>query len=338
MSSATCSSSVFFSSTQSVLTLIVVEVFLMAKKRMSGRQAYEDFGKTFRSIYKPSAFTLLEKAAARTEDAIQATSAAQLGHPEYLHLKPGETREATAVVSFIDIRGFTKLSFVLDPQELLRIVQGLTQASINVIVDGGGYIGEFTGDGVMAYFGDSSMTGQDAAVAALETTSVLFKTVQEIVNPELENDGIDPIRIAAGMEFGKVLWARIGDGGTSQIKPISTATFLAGKLSSSKHADPWECKIGAELAKWTPEEYKTKSKQYGPYSVKGQDVSRDLYLLDWKKLASDCLINQDQLENKVRSRALLFSGTLSGAKVVAPSAPGSTTGPRPLKDQTFFGE
>jgi len=310
----------------------------MGKQRISGQQAYKNFGDSFRSVYRPGALTFLEKAAhARATDHMYGTSVAELGHPEYLALQAGESRTANAVISFVDIRGFTKLSFVLDADELLRIVQALTIASINVINDGGGYIGEFTGDGVMAYFGDSSTSDQEAAMAALETTSLLFKTVEEIVNPELENDGIDPIRIAAGMEYGEVLWSRIGTSAATQIKPVGNATFLAGKLSSAE-TKAWECKIGGDLARFIPDEYKTKVQQYGPYTVKKTQIPRELYLLDWRQLANDSLINQAQFEQRMRSRAVLpVSGVIGTSKVVKPSAE-TNPGPRPLKDQPFLGE
>lgn len=308
----------------------------MGKQRITGQQAYKNFGDTFRAIYRPQPLTMLEKAARATfTDHVRA--AQELGHPEYVNLQAGESKTANAVVSFIDIRGFTKLSFVLGPDELLRIVQGLTEASINVITDGGGYIGEFTGDGVMSYFGDSGITDAEATLAALETTSLLFKTVDEIVNPELLTDGIDPIRIAAGMEYGEVLWSRIGKGNASQVKPIANATFLAGKLCSGNHTEAWECKLGAQLARWVPDEYKTKVKQYGPYKVKGKEVSRELYLLDWRQLAKDALLERAKLEQRLSAKFRGAATPLVGGKIVQP-APGVNPGPRPLKDQPFFGE
>jgi class 3 adenylate cyclase len=308
----------------------------MPKQRVSSQDAYRKFGDTFRSIYRPS--PEFQKTAAVALDELRgAGSVLALGHPEHVTLPAGATRRTTAVVIFVDIRGFTKMSFVTAPEDLTRIVQALTQAAIAAISDGGGYVGEFTGDGVMAYFGDSDTPDAESAMAALETTSLLFKTVEEIVNPELDDQGITPIRIAAGMEYGPVLWSRVGTGGASQVKPIGTATFLAGKLSSNE-TNAWECKIGGELAKWLPDEYKTKTTQYGPFTVKGQQISRELYLLDWRSLAKDTLLDQERLENKIRSRGSLFStgaAAASTAKVLPSVKP--TAGPRPLKDQPFFG-
>ena len=204
----------------------------MAKERISGQDAYRNFGEAFRTAYHKA--VPLRKAA-KFNESIAAGTVATLGHPEYINLQAGESQTASAVVSFVDIRGVTKLSFALESTELFRVIQALTEASIRAIQEGSGYIGEFTGDGVMAYFGDSSMSDEEATLAALETTSLLFKSVDEIVNAELKEQGLDPIRIAAGMEFGEVLWSRIGVGEVSQLKPIGTATFLAGKLVSTQN-------------------------------------------------------------------------------------------------------
>jgi class 3 adenylate cyclase len=307
----------------------------MARQRISGQQAYRNFEESFQRSFR--------KAGPITKDAMVAESStagtvATLGHPEYINLKPGQTKNARAVVGFVDIRGVTKLSFALESDELLKVIQALTEASIRAIHEGGGYIGEFTGDGVMAYFGDSSTNDEEATLAALETTSLLFKSVDEIVNPELKQKGLDPIQIAAGLEFGDVLWSRVGLAEVSQLKPIGTATFLAGKLSSSKYTAAWECKVGGKLASWIPEVYTKKVEQYGPVSVNRQQYSRELYLFDWKQFAKDTLLNQSHLEEQVRKRftgAGLLGAVASGTRVVAPASP-TQNAPRPLKDQPFF--
>ena len=64
------------------------------------------------------------------------------------------------------------------------------------------------------------------------------------------------------MEFGEILWSRIGVLATSQVKPISDVTFLAGKLSTSKYTDSWEAKVGANLAQRILYDFKEKAKKY----------------------------------------------------------------------------
>jgi adenylate cyclase len=307
----------------------------MARRRVSGQQAYSNFGESFRRAYDKA--VPLKKSASAFDSAF-VEGAAALGHPEYVNLQAGESALAKAVVSFVDIRGMTRLSFALGSAELFRVIQALTEASIQAIHDEGGYIGEFTGDGVMAYFGDSSQNDEEATVAALAATSLLFKGVEEIVNPRLKQQGLDPIRISAGMEFGEVLWSRIGVGEVSQLKPIGTATFLAGKLSQGDFTKSWECKVGGDLAKWIPEEFRERAPQYGPVTVNGEQFSRELYLFNWRQFAADTLANQPALEERVRKRfaGLGGLGALTSTTRIAPPVTPSAGGPRPLKDQPFF--
>jgi len=288
----------------------------MSRRHLAPKDAMETFQKAFRSSYRRAQITQLSEA-----QRIMASQSIEpagepvipLGHPEHQSLRVGETEKATAVVAFIDIRGCTKLAFALAQEQLLLTVQSLTTASVRAIYDQGGYIGEFTGDGVMGYFGDSETPDEDAVVAALQATTLLFKTVKEIVNPELRETGTPEIRIAAGLEYGEVLWSRIGIGETSQVKPISAATFLAGKLATHGYTKAWECKMGAWLASWVPSEFKDQTKSY-EFSHGDKTFSHELYNLDWENYAMAVLQDEESLARRLKNTRL---GTGSGAGAVA---------------------
>ena len=256
-----------------------------------------------------------------------------LGHPEYEFLQIGQAIDGKCLVFFLDIRGFTKLCFVYSNEDLLRILQSLVEASVKSIAQFGGHTVEFTGDGVMAVFGSSRMSPEDAAFAGLHCTAFLMKGVRDVVNPRLKAAGTDPIRIAVGMEFGDVLWARIGVLSTSQVKPISEVTFLAGKLSTGKYTDSWEAKVGENLAAWIPDEFKEKAKRY-EFVLDNRTYSHDLYLFKWAKFGEQFQTNMDGLRKRLLARKLA-PGILAAAATATPN-PVMRSSPRPLKDQPFF--
>jgi class 3 adenylate cyclase len=246
----------------------------------------QSFGDFFSSAYKRAQTTGLKKSfEARDSAGLQATAGAQLGHPDFEHLKVGERKEAQGVVFFLDIRGFTKLSFVLPNDELLWILQALTEAAIKSVIQFGGHVIEFTGDGIMAVFGDSHTAAESAGFAALDATAFLMKGVQDYVNPQLESLGTEPVRIGVGMEFGDILWSRIGILNTTQVKPISEATFLAGKLSCGGKTKAWEAMVGANLAAWIPDDFKVPAPKY-KFTANGVEYSRDLFLFKWDQFGS----------------------------------------------------
>jgi adenylate cyclase len=256
-----------------------------------------------------------------------------LGHPEYEFLQIGQTIEGKSLVFFLDIRGFTKLCFVYSNEVLLKILQALVETAVKSIAQFGGHTVEFTGDGVMAVFGDSKMTAELASFAGLHCTAFLMKGVRDVVNPRLKEAGTDPIRIAVGMEFGDVLWARIGVLATSQVKPISEVTFLAGKLSTGKYTDSWEAKVGENLAVWIPDEFKEKTKRY-EFVLDKKTYSHDLYLFNWQKFGEEFQSNALALQKRLLARKLGLP--VLGAARAVQNDPSVRSSPRPLKDQPFF--
>jgi class 3 adenylate cyclase len=266
--------------------------------------------KSFRELFDESDRLLEKRAGKAAMDALY--FAEEIGHPKYQNLSFDATAEAEAVVMFLDIRGFTSLSLELENDELVRILQKLTAASVKSVRQFGGYIGEFTGDGVMAYFDIGG-----PAFAALHTASFLMSGVRDVVNPALKRDGDTGVRVAVGMEYGRVLWAPVGIGGISQVKPISEVTFIAGKLSTRKYAKPWQCKVGQQLAAAIPEEFKSRAEGYA-YG----DRTYPVFDFDWEQFAQNEKYNLDALKRRVLAEALsprvrTIAGSAAGPAVIS---------------------
>lgn len=234
---------------------------------------------------------------------IQDALGAELGHPDFEALEVGQTNESDGVVFFLDIRGFTKLSFVLPNEELLWILQALTEAAVRSVLQFGGHVIEFTGDGIMAVFGDSRTASEAAAFGALHTTAFLMKGIQDYVNPQLQRAGTEAVRIAVGMEFGEILWSRIGILNKSQVKPISEATFLAGKLSCGGRTKAWEAMVGANLAEWIPDEFKVAAPRY-EFVADGEKYSRDLFFFKWSEFRTRNQLRPAELRKVLLGRRL----------------------------------
>jgi class 3 adenylate cyclase len=287
----------------------------------------------FRQLFEESLKTSreLRKSTHRDVRDSQLPAIQPLGHPEYEELSLMATAESKSVVFFLDVRGFTKLSFVLENGDLLDILQALTEASIKAISSFRGYVGEFTGDGIMAYFGDSRSTQEEAALSGLMAASMLMRGVKEVVNPQLGVLGHDPIRVAVGMEYGDVLWSRIGLPTVNQVKAVSDVTFLAGKLATSRFTNAWECKVGERLAAWIPDEFKRPAEAYS-FQYDQKKVSHGLFYFDWERFSvaygqNPQVVRQRFIDRKIGSTAI------SATSVTAPAA---ASGPKKLKDQPFF--
>jgi class 3 adenylate cyclase len=88
-----------------------------------------------------------------------------------------ERRQLT--VMFCDLVGSTALSRRLDPEDMREVIRGYQDAVSGVVARYGGYVANFLGDGIVAYFGWPQADEDDAAQAiragleAIETVSQL---------------------------------------------------------------------------------------------------------------------------------------------------------------------
>jgi class 3 adenylate cyclase/predicted ATPase len=73
---------------------------------------------------------------------------------------PPERRYLTIV--FVDLVGYTELSEQLEPEDLLALSSRYRQLALAVMERFGGFVANFTGDGVLVYFGYPAAHGNDA--------------------------------------------------------------------------------------------------------------------------------------------------------------------------------
>ncbi len=258
-----------------------------------------------------------------------------LGHPNFTGMRYGQVISGSIIVFFMDIRGFTKISISLDNEELIRILQATTIASIYSVKKFGGYIIDFTGDGIMAYFGDGINTNTHDAFNSLKASSYLMEGIKGTVNSYLSNNGDEPIRIGMGLEYGNALWTQIGTPDACQPKPISEVTYIAGKNSS--HAKPWEVIMGKNISEWIPDTFKDTYDAY-KFQKDNKQYAYERFLFKWQEFSKQFNINQQQIENNFLKKNLPVLGTtiLSSTGAVTNTSSTSPKGPRPLKDQPFF--
>src|SRR6516164_10650163 len=83
----------------------------------------------------------------------------------------GERRHLT--VLFCDLVGSTEISAQLDPEEWRDIVAAYHRAATEAITQFGGYVAQYQGDGVIAYFGWPEAHDNDAERAARAGLAIL---------------------------------------------------------------------------------------------------------------------------------------------------------------------
>ena len=131
----------------------------------------------------------------------------------------GERRQVT--VMFIDIRDFTPFAEAHSAEDAVARLNALFEIVVPAVVDAGGHVNKFLGDGALAVFGaPNDLTGHaDAAMRAAEL-------IQRLVARRFQG----ALRIGIGINTGTVIAGTIGGGGKLEFTLIGDTVNVAARV------------------------------------------------------------------------------------------------------------
>jgi len=173
-----------------------------------------------------------------------------MGHPAFADLPLGASDHCEAAVLFLDLDGFTARTFWDSPESMVDLAQAVLTQLVEVIVENGGHVLGLRGDGVFACFG---APGSDKAVdvsLALGAAAFALDATQGALNQLLALSDLDPVRLRAGADHGRLDFVRTGVAGASEVNVIGFAANFAAKCE--KKAKSWEITVGEGLTQLLP--------------------------------------------------------------------------------------
>ena len=139
-----------------------------------------------------------------------------------------EKKEIT--VLFADLKGFTALAERLEPEVLVRVLNGYFERVSRAITAHRGHVSKFMGDGVLALFGAleaNPWQTNDAAHAALAMRSALAD-----YNAALVGEGLPPLAVGVGIHRGSVVAGVIGSAELVEYGVIGRTVNLAARVQA----------------------------------------------------------------------------------------------------------
>ncbi|HEV2414277.1 MAG TPA: adenylate/guanylate cyclase domain-containing protein [Candidatus Dormibacteraeota bacterium] len=144
-----------------------------------------------------------------------------------LRFLPGERREVTMLNS--DIAGFSTLSQTMDAEELVGFLNDYFQRMIRVVLDFGGNIDKFQGDGMLIVFGAPNPM-HDHAERALYAALAMVREIGDF-NLEQTRDGKPTIAVGMGLDTGEVVAGHVGSDDRMEFTligvPVNNSAYLA---------------------------------------------------------------------------------------------------------------
>jgi adenylate cyclase len=149
---------------------------------------------------------------------------------------PGERIEAT--VLFCDLRGFTSLAEQLEG-DVIDVLNRWFNEMGDAVLDHGGTLVSFQGDGIMSVFG-APLHVPDHAAQALAAAREMLDVRLPRFNAWLEDHGLidEPKRMGIGINTGTIMSGSVGSERRLEYAAVGDATNTASRLQSlSKQSD-----------------------------------------------------------------------------------------------------
>src|SRR5215471_14806933 len=145
------------------------------------------------------------------------------------HIRRGHTEGIYAAIWLSDMRGFTLLADRVPPQNLLELLNEYFDCQVPAILEHGGEVLKFMGDGLLAIFpiGSDSDPGEVCAraLAAAYQARGNIATLDQQRQTE-----IGALRFGLALHIGKVLYGNIGGGNRLDFTCIGPTVNLAARL------------------------------------------------------------------------------------------------------------
>ena len=200
-----------------------------------------------------------------------------LANPGQVHLG-GENQ--TATILFADIRGFTRMSEKMQPQEVVELLNEFFTLMTDLIFANGGTLDKYLGDGIMALFG-APLARPDDAVRAVKT-AVEMQQALERLNRNWETRGQRSWPMGLGVNTGPVTAGNIGSTKRMDYTVIGDAVNLSSRLCAN--AAGGQILISESTFRQLNGTFP--AKRLDPIRVKGKESHVEVYEILWSEIPS----------------------------------------------------
>ena len=149
----------------------------------------------------------------------------------------GVQREGT--VMFSDLRGFTSFAETLEPATVIGVLNRYLTAMSEAILDHGGTLVAYMGDGIMAVFG-APLQQDDHADRALAAARDMLDRLEGF-NDWLREEGLhEGFKMGIGLNSGQVMSGHVGSERRLEYTALGDTTNTAARLEGMTKGTPYQ--------------------------------------------------------------------------------------------------
>jgi adenylate cyclase len=146
-------------------------------------------------------------------------------------IRRGHTETMSAAIWLSDLRGFTRLSDMLPPSAVVEVLNLYFDCQVEPIVEHGGEVLKFMGDGLLAVF-PIAESGADTEDVCDRVLAAARASRERVAAMTFSHGGVsfDEFRFGLALHVGDVLYGNIGGGHRLDFTCIGPAVNLAARL------------------------------------------------------------------------------------------------------------
>lgn len=196
-------------------------------------------------------------------------------------------QQLTATVLFSDIEGFTTICEALEPEPLIRWLEGYLDAMVRIVTAHDGVVLRFIGDAVLAVFGAPVARTTQAQIDADAERAVrcAMQMGRELVtlNRQWQAEGLPAVGIRVGLHTGPLVAGSLGGLRHMEYSLLGDTANTAARLEShgktvaartSRH-----CRIIIGDPTWQAVDGKIRALPVGEVSLKGKKKAVRIWLV-----------------------------------------------------------
>jgi len=193
------------------------------------------------------------------------------------------SQKMTATILFSDLQGYTGASELLEPQALIDWLNMYMEAMADLVMDYGGVVDDYAGDGIKANFGvplprTKEPEIKNDAVQAVNCALAMGKKMERL-NAEWKRDGLPEVNMRIGIFSGEIVAGALGSAQRLKYTTVGDTVNTAARLESydKKSAGDrcWRILIGDSTKQYLDNQFCVEFA--GEVNLKGKDKKTAIY-------------------------------------------------------------
>jgi adenylate cyclase len=212
------------------------------------------------------------------------------------------SRKLTVTSFFSDLSGFTSVSEKMDPQDLMEWLNTYMESMTHIIMDHGGVVDDYAGDGIKANFGAPLPRSHVALVArdAVNAVQCAFAMEKEMdrLNALWQEKGLPSLGMRVGIFTGVAVVGPLGSSKRMKYTTIGNTINIASRLESydKTFAKEATCRIliGESTLRHLGDRFRTE--RIGEVALRGKEEKIIVYRVLGEKPSTANLEDMEERE------------------------------------------